>query len=113
MHEMSIAQNIVDIILDEMAKHEATILKSIRLNIGEMTAVVPDSLSFCFKLITEGSAIEGADLIIDMIPLKGYCHGCRSEFKIKDYAFACPLCGGSKIDTMGGRDLSIVEIEVE
>ena len=113
MHEMSIAQGIVDIVREEMQKHNAKVLRSIRLNIGQMSAVVPESLSFCFKVITSGTELEGAELIMDIIPIRGYCPSCQKDFIIEDYAFECPDCTGTDIDVIGGQDLSIVELEVD
>ena len=113
MHEMSIAKSLIDIIHEEMAKNDARILRTVRLNIGEMAAIVPESLKFCFEIITKDTELEGTKLIMDIIPLMGYCHSCKEEFEIIDYAFLCPKCGDTKIETIGGQDLSIVEIEVE
>lgn len=110
---MSIAQSLIDILKDEMLKHDAKSLRSVRLNVGQMTAIVPDALSFCFQVITDGTEMEGARLIMEIIPLMGYCSECEEEFEIKDYAFLCPSCGSTKINTLGGQDLSIVEIEVD
>ena len=113
MHEMSIAQSVIEIINEEMEKNDATILRSIRLNIGKMSAIVPDSLSFCFEVITAGTKLEGAQMIMDIIPMKGYCQGCEREFEIEDYAFVCPSCGSTQIKAISGQELSIVEIEVD
>jgi hydrogenase nickel incorporation protein HypA/HybF len=113
MHELSIAQSLIDVVKEEMVKHEAKTLRSVRLNIGEMSAIVPDALSFCFEVATTGTELEGARLIMDVIPLKGLCHECKSEFEIKDYTFVCPSCRNTKIETIAGQNLSIVEIEVE
>jgi hydrogenase nickel incorporation protein HypA/HybF len=113
MHEMSIAQSVIDIIKEEMHKNNVTTLKSVRLHIGQMSAVVPDSLSFCFEVITTGTKLEGAKLIMDVIPLQGYCRNCENEFEIEDNAFVCPSCQSTEIKAIGGQDLSIVEMEVE
>jgi len=113
MHEMSIAQSLIEIIQEEMLKVNAKVLSSVRLNIGRMSAIVPDALSFCFKVVTTDTELEGARLIMDIIPLVGYCHSCKKEFEIKDYAFVCPSCGSSNIKAISGQDLSIVEIEVD
>ena len=78
MHEMSIAQSLLDIIREEMAKHDARVLKSIRLHIGQLSAIVPDSLSFCFEVMTSGTELEGAKLIMEVIPLRG---AARSAIK--------------------------------
>ena len=112
MHEMSIAESLIDILKEEMDRHGATTLRSVRLNIGRLSAVVPESLSFCFGVLIEGTELEGAELVMNMVPLRGYCASCTLEFEIEDYTFLCPSCGNTKIDTIEGRDLSIVEIEV-
>jgi len=113
LHEMSIAQGVIEIVQDEMTKNNATVLRSVRLNIGALSAIVPESLSFCFEVAVTGTDLEGARLIMDVVPLMGYCHKCEKEFEIDDYAFSCPACKSSKIDTISGQDLAIIEIEVD
>ncbi len=113
MHEMSITQSLIDIIREEMIKHNAGTLRSVRLRIGQLSAIVPDSLSFCFEVITSGTDLEGAKLVMEVIPLRGMCRECKEAFEIKDYAFECPLCGSPEIDTISGQDLSIVDMEVD
>ncbi|MBU0733396.1 MAG: hydrogenase maturation nickel metallochaperone HypA, partial [Proteobacteria bacterium] len=113
MHEMSIAQSLLDIIKEEMRKHNARLVRSVRLNIGQLSAIVPESLSFCFNVMTSGTELEGAKLIMEIIPLRGTCKECRREFEIKNYAFECPFCSSSQIDTIAGQELSIVEMEVD
>ncbi|RLC25960.1 MAG: hydrogenase maturation nickel metallochaperone HypA [Deltaproteobacteria bacterium] len=113
MHEMSIAQSLIDIIREEMARHNACRLRSVRLRIGRLSAIVPESLSFCFEIITTGTDLEGAKLLMDLVPLRGRCRQCGREFEIEEYAFECPLCGGPDIETTAGRELSIVDMEVD
>ena len=113
MHEMSIAESLISIVKEEMESHGATSLRSVRLHIGKLSAVVPEALSFCFRILVERTPLEGADLVMDMVPLKGYCSRCMGEFEIEDYLFVCPSCGNTKIDILEGQELSIVEIEVD
>ncbi|HDZ90961.1 MAG: hydrogenase maturation nickel metallochaperone HypA [Deltaproteobacteria bacterium] len=113
MHEMSIAQSLLDIIREEMQKNNARILRSVSLDIGQLSAIVPESLSFCFEVMTSGTELEGAQLIMNMVPLRGVCRDCGREFEIRDYAFECPHCSGPHIDTVSGQGLSIVEMEVD
>jgi hydrogenase nickel incorporation protein HypA/HybF len=110
---MSIAQSLVAIIQEEMITHGARNLKSVRLQVGRMSAVVPDSLSFCFEIVTAGTDLEGAELIIEVIPLKARCQGCGRSFVVEEHLFACPHCDGAQIDVTEGQELSIVEIEVD
>jgi len=113
MHEMSIAQSLIDIIREEMVKNDASVIRTVRLNVGEMSAVVPESLKFCFSILTAKTALKGARLIMDIVPLKGYCRECECVFKIENFVFVCPSCGSVQVETLEGKDLSIVEMEVE
>ncbi len=113
MHEMSIAQSLIEILGDEMEKHDAKVLKSVRLRIGRLSAIVPEALSFCFQVMTDGTAMAGAELLMEVIPLTGRCPECQKEFEIEDYRFICPTCGSGRIETIAGQDLSIVDMEVE
>ena len=110
---MSIAQSLIDVLKEEMVSHRVKSLRTVRLNIGQMSAVVPEALSFCFQVITKGTDLEGVKLIMDIVPLMGSCNECGKEFEIVDYQFICARCGSSKINTIGGKDMSIVEMEVD
>lgn len=108
---MSIAQSLIDVLREEMIRHHVKTLKSVRLNIGQISAVVPAALSFCFEVVTNGTDLEGVKLIMDIVPLMGYCNECEKEFEIKEYNFVCPTCSSTKIDTIGGQGMSVVEME--
>jgi hydrogenase nickel incorporation protein HypA/HybF len=113
MHEMSIAQSLIEIIQEEMDRHGAVHLRTVHLQVGEMSAVVPESLAFSFEVITAGTPLEGARLVIETVPLEGNCKDCGKPFKIKDYVFLCPACGSTRVDTVAGQELSLVDMEVE
>lgn len=113
MHEMSIAQSLADLLREEMEKAGARKLRSVRLEIGRMSAIVPDALSFGFEVVTADTDLEGAELIMDIVPLRGACRECGGEFEIEDYVFECALCGGREIDTLSGQELAVKEITVD
>jgi len=113
MHEMSIAQSLLDVIKEEMRKNNATVLKSALVHIGQLSAIVPESLSFCFEVMTSGTELEGAKLNMKIIPLTGNCRKCGQTFEIENYAFECPFCDSKDIETLSGQELSIVEMEVD
>lgn len=113
MHEMSIAQSLIQIIREEMTRHNVARLKSVRLHIGQLSAVVPESLSFCFSIMTEGTALEGTELIMDIVPLLGSCRDCGRRFEIENYVFECPACKSKWVDLLAGQELQVSEMEVE
>jgi len=71
----------MEILREEMEKHDAKVLKSVHLQIGQLSAIVPEALSFCFQVMVEGTEMEGAKLVMDIIPLRGRCPECRKEFE--------------------------------
>jgi hydrogenase nickel incorporation protein HypA/HybF len=113
MHELSLAQSILDIVEQEMTRHGASRVNVIRLDVGEFTAVVPESLSFCFEVIAKGTPLEGVKLELNPVPLTGRCKGCGEEFKIQAFNFTCPRCEAKDIETIAGKELQIKEIEAE
>ena len=113
MHEMSIAQSIMDIVQQEMARHQVTRVSVIRLVVGEFTAVVPDSLTFCFEPITKDTPLEGVKVELEQVPLTGRCKTCGKEFPIVEYRFICPECQSQEVETVAGKELFIKEIEAE
>jgi hydrogenase nickel incorporation protein HypA/HybF len=113
MHEMGIAQSILDIVEQEMARHGATRVSTIRLVVGEFRAVVPRSLTFCFEIMTKDTPFEGVKLEMEQVPLTGRCTACDEEFTVKEYRFVCPKCGSQEIETIAGKELFVKEIEAE
>ncbi len=113
MHEMGIAQNILDIALSAAGKEGASKITRINLVAGELRGIVPLQLTFCFGLVSKDTIAGGAYLSIDEVPVSGHCDGCNSNFSIKEYEYVCPSCGSTKIKLTGGTELSIKDIEIE
>lgn len=108
MHELSIAESVLDIIKKQV-KDRVT---AVRLRIGELSGVVPEALEFSFQSASMGTLAEGAALVIERVPLTARCGDCDEVFKINDYCFACAKCGGGNFKLITGRELQIEEIEV-
>jgi len=111
MHEMSITRCVLDAVAREMERHGLTRLEKVRLRVGELTAVEPDSLRFCFDASIKATPMEGASLEIEDVPLTGRCNACGAKFRITAFRAECPECGGRSIDRLTGSELDIVSIE--
>ena len=113
MHEMSIAQSIIDIVDDTLAENEKNKLREIVVDIGELVAVVPESLQFCFEAIVSDTIYEKAELKINIKALKINCNDCDVESKIEKYSFMCPNCDSTNISVLSGEELNIRYLEVD
>lgn len=113
MHEMSIAQGILDIVLETAAEHSAVKVTCIKLLIGQMTRVESASLIFGFEMLSAGTIAEGAKLEITTVPLVGECGSCGQQFSVENYSFFCPLCNSASVVVVSGRELAVDYLEVE
>ena len=113
MHELSIAQSILETVEQEAAKHDGRRVVRIGLRIGEISGVDPDALSFSFEVITRGTRLEQAALDIERVPLAYRCAECGREFPVVNYEIACPACGGLETRPVGGDELAIAYLELE
>lgn len=113
MHEMAIAQSILDIVLQTAADHGATRVSTIKLLIGEMTQIVPQSLEFGFSTLAAGTIAQHASLQIKILPAQGKCTQCGCQFYIQCFKFRCPECHSDSIGVLSGRELLVDALEVE
>jgi len=113
MHEMSIAQNIIEIIEEQLRETEFSKVSVVKMKIGALTAVEPSALLFCFDVISKGTLAEGARLEIDEVPIRGQCKECQTNFEVQDYFFVCPTCGSVDVKLISGEELLVSELEVE
>ena len=113
MHELSICHGIIEVArstLDGLPRPLPCVSR-ITVRIGRLTAVVPDSLRYYFGLLTPGTVLEGASLVIEEIPIRARCAHCTASFEIESLSFTCPLCGSGFIELSSGRELQVVSLE--
>ncbi len=113
MHEMGIAMEIIDIAkasIPEDMKNAP--VKRVNIRVGKLSAVVPNSLNFCFEIAAKETPLSGAELNIEEVPVKASCKSCNHEWMIDSPVFKCPECDSSAINILSGRELDIVSIEV-
>jgi len=113
MHELSVAQSILDVVSQHLPAGNTTIVKSIKVRVGKLSNVLPDSLIFCFGAITKDTNFEKTQLIIKIIPVTIECKDCKEIYERDEYIFLCPSCNNSNITVLGGNDLNVEEIEIE
>ena len=113
MHELSLAQAILETAQQQAAAHGASRVLAIRLRIGELSAVVDEALSFCFGIVAQGTQADGADVRIEHVPWTVRCQRCSAEYRVHDGLPACPDCHATGGETLTGRELQIVEMDIE
>lgn len=110
MHELSIAEQVLEVVVRTAKAHGATAVESIELEIGAMRLVVPEALELAFQAISEGTIAFGAKLIQREVPISLACRRCGRKFEGVIDDFACPACGVAETEVIGGNDIVLRSI---
>jgi hydrogenase nickel incorporation protein HypA/HybF len=112
MHELGIAQNILEIVQQAVPEELAASVRRIRIRAGQLSGIVPDSLNFCFSVIVRETKMKHAGLEVEQIPTLCCCQDCKYEFKMEDLTFICPSCKSTNLKLISGKELEVVDIEL-
>ena len=113
MHELSVAQGILDLVRSHVPEDQAGSVRAVTVRVGRMSGVVADSLDFCFGAIVAGTPSSGASLSIAQVPTRARCGDCTREFDVEGVVFRCPACGGARVRLTSGDELHVVSVEME
>ena len=108
MHELGITRRIVEIVSEHAGSAR---VRRVSLDIGRLCAINPEAIRFCFDVCCKDTSLEGADLVINVIPGIARCDACGSEFSV-DQPFGQCYCGSRHIHCIAGEEMKITEMEV-
>ncbi len=107
MHELAITQSIVDAVSERVGDTPVSV---VRIRVGALSGVFPHAMQFAFEVVTVGTALEGAELVIDEQPGLGHCRDCGRDVSLPDLILLCD-CGSANVHVVSGRELAIESIE--
>lgn len=113
MHEVGIIAQALDIAVQRAHECGARKILAMRLQVGAQSGVVPEALRFGWDVVTADTCAQGAALIIDELAAKCRCAECGEVFEPDGPIYACPRCGHFSTDLVQGRELQVLDIEVE
>jgi hydrogenase nickel incorporation protein HypA/HybF len=113
MHEMGIANSILEGVAAELRRRPGTRAVTVGVRIGQLAGVDPDALHFAFEALTLDTALAGLALDVEYRPPRSRCRDCSREFEVRDYELRCPGCGGVKAECISGDELEFAYLEVE
>ncbi len=113
MHELPVVQDVIRVVGEEARARSLSRVSSITLVLGELSAVMDESVQMYFELLAEGTPCEGAVLRFEHTAARLRCIACGHEFEHKK-SFDCPCCGGESHLIKGtGQELYIKSIDGE
>lgn len=113
MHELSLAEALIDLVEEESRKLAGARIRTVRLEIGAIAAVEPEAMRFCFDVVARGSSADGAFLDIVTVPGRGHCLDCRRDIEVFARPTLCPQCGTARVEVTSGGGMRLKELEVD
>lgn len=108
MHEVGLMQEVIEVLRRSVQENGVEKVSRVRLVVGQMTAALPQALSFAFEVLAaEEPWLAGAQLEIEERELKAKCLSCGGEYAAPDYRFVCPHCSSRESEIVSGRELYV------
>ena|SRR5688572_18837210 len=113
MHELSVAQRLVELVSAELGDEFASQVRSVRLRLGPLSGVVARALLFAYDAATEGTPLAGSVLEIEEVVPAVFCPKCDAERELPGIQrLRCPVCRSPDARVVRGRELEVLSVEV-
>ncbi len=112
MHEMAIAESVLEIVEATARRNAAARVATVWLELGALSHVEAPALCFCFDAVTRGSLAEGATLEIIRLPGEAWCMPCADRVSLDRYGDPCPHCGSFQLEVVRGHEMRVKEIAI-
>ena len=113
MHEMGIANSILEAARTEAQKYVRARATKVGVRIGELAAIDSEALRFCFEVLARDTELDGLQLEIERCPRRHRCEDCNTTFIVRDYDCRCPKCHQIAAECISGDELELAYVEVE
>ena len=112
MHELSIAEQILDIANEYSERENVKAVQEIELEIGSLSGIEIDALTFALDVVTKNTVLHDAKVTIIDVPARARCESCGHEFLLEDFFSPCPECGAFQTETLQGQELRVKSLIV-
>lgn len=113
MHELSVTESILDIVLRHAEQAGASQVTNIYLVLGDLASIVDDSVAFYWDMISADTMAQGAKLHFQRIRTEMECLDCQTHYEPSEGDLGCPECHGRNVKVVSGEEFFIDSIEVE
>jgi hydrogenase nickel incorporation protein HypA/HybF len=107
-------ESVMNMVRDNALQSNIKKVNKLKLVVGRLSMVLPDSLEFCFQALSQDEIFHGAILEIEQREIVIRCAGCDQQFVLEDICcYICPGCGANEIEIIQGRELYLDYYEGE
>lgn len=110
MHELSLCNTIQQVVLRAAEERKVSV---VHLQVGQLRQVVPDTLRYCWGLVTADGPLAGSQLAVESVPVRGRCRGCTAETVVRDVlVLVCGECGSPDLELLSGEEFLITTLDL-
>lgn len=113
MHELSIVCGICELLNKKVLEYGASKVVQVSIKAGELAGIEEQTLRGCFEIVSQATPAEGAELVIERVPIKVRCRSCGNEYETGIPFSSCAVCANESIEIIQGNELYIESIAVE
>lgn len=113
MHELAICQALMNQVESIAAERNARSVVSIVVGMGPLSGVEAQLLKHAYPVASAGTIAEGAELVIEDLPVRIRCTECGSESDALPNKLVCKVCGDWRTTLISGDELMLMRIELE
>jgi len=113
MHEMSLAEGILEIVEQAARAQGFGRVKEVRLEIGALAGVETEALEFSLDVVLKNSVADGAAVVLETVPGRGWCLACGETVPVAALYDPCPKCGSYQVQATGGTEMRVKDLLVE
>ena len=120
MHELSMANGILEAVIEKAEENNANEVIEVVVEIGKLALINPEQIMFLLEVLIEGTVASSAKFTIEEIPIEVDCPNCGYNGKVESdeldhYApiVNCPSCGSNNLHITNGKDCIVKNIIIE
>ncbi len=113
MHELSICQSMLKQVDAIAREHSARQVQSIHLQIGSLSGIEAELLKQSFPLVSAGTIAEGAELLIEKLPIRIHCQACKRDSDADINHLICPVCGDAATQLLSGDEMLLHSVRLD
>ena len=110
MHELSIAQGLVEQVLEISREQSLVTIDEIAIDAGELRQVVPEVMQEAFVSVVKDTIAEVARLTISEVSMEAKCNLCKRVFKPEIDDYRCPDCNVAEVEIVKGNEIILRSI---
>lgn len=111
MHELSLCNSIQTVV---QKAAEGRTVETVHLQVGKLRQVIPETLVYCWGIVTDGSPLSGSVLDVESIPITVTCRDCQQDTGVEhELVLVCAACGSAMVDVTTGEEFLVTSIDVE